>query len=179
MAFNNRIKSVRPTSPHILGLFLFMAWLFVFTTPAGAETLKWRQSMHVIKADSIEVRDVPGHIVGLADVGGIASFENGEAAPVSLKGTYDYINGSGPTQGYIWYSFEDESTFVVKYQGVTTATPGTKISTFKGEITFTQGTGRFTGIKGNGSYTGKRFAPLSTGADFYYDFTATYSLPSK
>jgi len=162
-----------------IGIFIILIWLLVCINPAGAEALKWRQTMHVIKAESIEVGDVPAHIVGLAHVGGLASFENGEVAPISLKSTFDYTNGSGQHQGYVLYTFEDEATFVIKYQGTTTAARGGKISTFKGDISFIQGSGRFAGIKGSGTYTGKRFTPLSTGAEFYYDFAATYTVPSR
>lgn len=166
---------------HMVSCFLLLlAWMFgCMVTTAEAETLTWRQSMHVIKAESIEVGDVPGHTVGMAHVGGLASFENREVAPISLKSTFDYTHGSGPTQGYILYAFEDEATFVIRYQGITTAASGGKISTFKGDFTFQQGTGRFNGIKGGGTYTGKRFSPLSSGAEFYYDFTGSYTLPSK
>ncbi|MBI3990009.1 MAG: hypothetical protein HY347_10385 [candidate division NC10 bacterium] len=58
--------------------------------------MKWRISWHIIKAESIPVGDVLGHIVGAGEFGGLAFFENGEVATVSAKYTVDYTNGTGP-----------------------------------------------------------------------------------
>jgi hypothetical protein len=87
--------------------------------------------------------------------------------------------GVASTKGMFFTLSRNEATFVVKYQGTTTAANGGKISTFKSDISFIERSGRFTGIRGSGTYTGKRFAPLSTGAEFYYDFAATYTVPSR
>jgi len=54
--------------------------VFAAVSLAGAETLKWRQTLYVNKVERIEVGDVPGHIVGVAEGGGVAFFENGEVA---------------------------------------------------------------------------------------------------
>jgi hypothetical protein len=127
----------------------------------------------------VPVGDVAGHVIGVVDIGGLASFDSGEIATHSHKATIDYINGSGLHENYMIYTFEDGSTFVTKGQGTTTADPGRKISWFKGSFSFIQGNGRFAGIQGSGSYTGKRFAPAAAGAEAYIDCTATYTLPPR
>ncbi len=84
--------------------------------------------------------------------------------------------GTALTTLYNTYTFDDGSTFVTKMQGTTTAEG--KIALFKGRTSFVQGSGRFAGIQGEGSYTGKRFAPLpGAGAELYWDQTATYAVP--
>lgn len=145
----------------------------------AAETLKWRLSQQVIKFESIEVGDVPGHVVGVGETRGLAFFENGEIATLSGKVTIDYTNGSGPHMAYLFHTFEDGSAFVIKIQGTTTADPGGKTAPFKGELSFVQGNGRFAGIKGSGTYTGKRLTPVAAGALVYADFTAAYTVSSR
>jgi len=153
--------------------------LFMAVSLAGAETMKMRVCWHIIKAEVVPVGDVAGHVIGVVDIGGLASFDSGEIATHSHKATIDYINGSGLHENYMIYTFEDGSTFVTKGQGTTTADPGRKISLFKGSFSFIQGSGRFAGIQGSGSYTGKRFAPAAAGAEAYIDCTATYTLPPR
>ena len=146
---------------------------------AGAETLKWRQTLYVNKIDRVEVGDVPGHIVGVAEGGGVVFFEDGEVATYWWKGTIDYTKGAGTSMGYMLYTFEDESTFLHKYQVTTTADPGGKAFWWKGTFSFLQGSGRFAGIQGDGPFTGKRLGGPAAGTQGYLDFTATYTLPPR
>ena len=39
------------------------------------------------------------------------------------------------------------------------------------------GSGRFEGIRGKGTYVGRRVAPLSAGADGYIDLSSSYTMP--
>lgn len=154
--------------------------LLVSVTEAGAADLKWRQPQHGIKAELVQVGDVPGHVVGAGENGGLAFFESGEVAINSTKFTIDYTNGSGTHQFYSLYTFEDGSTFVTKGQGTATSDQTRKTAMFKGTFSFIQGTGRFARIEGEGSYTGKRFAPLpGAGAEIYVDNAATYTVPYR
>ena len=160
---------------------LAVAMLAAFVAPplAGAETLKWRQTLYVNKIDRVEVGDVPGHIVGVAEGGGVVFFEDGEVATYWWKGTVDYTRGAGTSLGYMLCTFEDESTFLHKYQVLTTADPGGKAFWWKGTSSFLQGSGRFSGIQGSGSFTGKRLGGPAAGTQGYMDFAATYTLPSR
>jgi hypothetical protein len=141
---------------------------------------KGRIVYHFVKTEVMQVGDVPGHIVGIVDASGLAFPDTGEVATYSGKITFDLINGTGPHQTYVVTTFEDKSTTITLNKGVTTARrDGT--STFEGTYTYVGGTGRFAGIKGGGSYTGKRMAPVTPGgpADAFSDFVATYTLPSQ
>jgi len=160
---------------------LAVAILAILVAPplAGAETLKWRQTLYVQKIERIEIGDLPGHILGVAEGGGVVFFENGEVATYGWKGTVDYTRGAGTSLGYMLYTFEDESTFLHKYQVLTTADPGGKAFWWKGTFSFLQGSGRFAGIQGSGSFTGKRLGGPAAGTQGYMDYTATYTLPPR
>jgi len=162
---------------------LAVAILAVFASMslAGAESInhKGRTVYHFNKVEVIKVGDVSGHIVGVAEGSGLNSLDNGEVAAYSNKITFDYVDGSGTFEGYGVNTYEDGSVTVVKAQGTTTALPGGKVSLFKGTYSFLKGTGRFEGIKGSGSLTGKRIVPIGAGAECFMDTTETYTLPTR
>ncbi len=152
----------------------------VVAPPAGAETAKGRSVYHFVKIERVEVGDVPGHVVGLAEHRGLMSLETGEVATHIGRLTFDYTNGSGAFHGNNLLTFEDGSSKIFKAQGKTTAQPS-GVSKFEASYAYVKGTGRFEGIEGTGSFTGKRIAPLIPGAsaECYLDFTETYTLPSR
>jgi len=149
---------------------------------AGAETIKEknRTVYHMTKVEVIPVGDVPGHIIAIADARGLVFIEGGEVLAFSNKIWFDVTNGSGPHWAYFINTFPDGSTRVGNAQGTTTALPS-KESTFEGTFTLIKGTGRWEEIQGEGTYTGRRLAPLTPGgpADSYMDSTWTYTLPSR
>jgi hypothetical protein len=153
--------------------------VFAIMSQAWAETIKFRQVQFITKAEVIQVGDVPDHIIGIYDQTGLASSDTGEVASLKNPGTFDYIKGTGTIQGYTTYTFEDGSTRTSKWQGTTRPDPGGKGSWFEGTWTFIQGTGRFAGIQGDGSFIGRRFVPFGGGAQLYSDVIGTYTLPVK
>ena len=138
---------------------------------------KVRTVYRYIKAEAAEVGDVPGHVVGIAEARGLTFPDTGEVGTYLVQVTFDYVNGSGPHQGYATAVFEDGSEAIIKVEGMTTQVEGGKTSDFEGKYTYMKGTGRFKGIQGSGSYTGKRLTPLAEGADSYSDATGSYTLP--
>ena len=156
---------------------------FVAVPLAGAEKTvkeKGRTVYHLVKVEAMQVGDVPGHIVGVAESRGLIFPDTGEVGTWSSKITLDLTNGMGPTLTYGVTTFEDKSTMIGLYKSVVTAHPdGTR--TFEGTFTYIGGTGRFAGIQGGGSFTGKGMAPLAPGgpADAFSDYVATYTLPSQ
>ena len=151
-------------------VLLIVACLLLSVTQARAETDKGRNVLHRIKVEEIEVGDVPGHVVGVIESKGLTFYENGEVATVSIVHTSDNTNGIGTYQGYGLFTFEDGSTHVHKFQSTST-----EEGLFKGTYTYVQGTGRFEGIQGSGSFSGKNFGEPG----LYADFTGTYTLPEK
>ena len=139
---------------------------------------KSRTLYHFVKTAVMEAPDVPGHIIGIVDASGLYFPDTGELASWSSKISVDLINGTGTHQIYWVQTFEDKSSMVAHGKGVTSARPeGT--STFEGTYTYIGGTGRFAGVKGGGSYTGKRLAPVSQGApaDAFSENVSAYTLP--
>jgi hypothetical protein len=79
------------------------------------------------------------------------------------------------------FTYEDGATIVQKIQGPFEWASGRKMRLFKGTGEFIRGTGRFEGIKGAVTFSGKEVTPYSkeTKSDVSFDATATYTLPSK
>ena len=162
----------------LVGVLCLVVCLLLSVLQVEAETSKTRLVYRLAEVEMMEVGDVPGHVIGVIQLRGLA-FANGEVGTYSGWVTMDYTNGSGRHEAYGVVTFEDGSAHVTKSQGTTEASEDGKISLFEGTFTYTGGAGRFEGIKGKGSYSGKRVAPLSVGADSYNDLTSTYTLPAK
>ena len=161
----------------VMGLLVAIFLLIPFSQ-AVAATMKFRTVMFHKNAQVIKVSDIEGHIMAVAELTGLASLDTGEMAVATVSAFADYIKGNGTAQGYIRLSFEDGSTIDYKYLHTTEALPDGKTSLFKSKsVEITQGTGKYAGIQGEGSFTGKRIAPFGTGAQLFLDTTLTYRLP--
>jgi len=167
----------------IIGILFIAALLFMPATQAGAETVKCRVVTYLAKVGWSPVGDAKGHIVGFYERRGLAFFENGEVATFSNRGSFESIKGKSSYQGYNLYTYEDGSTTIGRVQGTMTPIEGTKQRSVEGTQEYIMGTGRFEGIKGSGTHTGKQVVPYSEEegirGDAYYDVTNTYTLPSK
>ena len=105
--------------------------------------------------------DVEGHIVIAAQAKGIAAstgkapfMDGAEVRQVSLT---ELTQGSGPDQGYIIESKGGE-TSITRYTGSVKTVPtaeGKPSTTFEGTWTKVGGSGRYAGMTGAGSYTGR------------------------
>ena len=166
----------------LIGMVVIMAWLLGSATQTGAQTytLKCRTTGHALKANVIEIGDVPGHIVGVGEMAGVQSCDDGSIATTSSKWRTDLTKGNGKSHFYVLVSYEDGSTTCYKGINTVTANPDGKTARWDEEFEYIKGTGRFEGIQGSGSAIGKRFAPLpGAGVQFLEDITITYTLPSK
>jgi hypothetical protein len=134
------------------------------------ETLKYRQFTHATNVQTIDVGDVDGHLLGVNRQSGIASFPDGSVATAYFTALTDYVKGTGiALVVYTNVTFGDGSELWTKGTNTTVA-EGNK-SIFKGTLTVIGGKGRYAGATGDGTFTGVRLAPLSTGADLYLDAT--------
>ena len=156
---------------------LITALLVVSVTQAWAATMKFRIVMFHTKAEIIDVGDVEGHIIGVVDSSGLASFDTGEVAVVAQKGYFDYTKGTGIHKGYFRLTFEDGSTIDYKFEGTTRPDPKGEGSLLEGTSEIYGGSGRYASIQGKGTHTGKRVVALGAGAQVYFDFILTYTLP--
>lgn len=74
--------------------------LLVSTTQAADETTTGRIVAHYTKMETMEVGDVPGHVLGIAQKTGLVFISTGETA--TFIGTFhaDLIKGKGPFVDY-------------------------------------------------------------------------------
>jgi hypothetical protein len=138
---------------------------------AQAEDLEFRAVMHLTSAQTQDVGDAEGHILGLVRASGIASFQDGSTATTYFIAQTDYTKGAGTNTTYNNLTFDDGS--VLWYKTAGTATVDGNRTIFKGMITVIGGKGRFAGAKGEGGFSGARLTPLSAGADLFLDQTIT------
>ena len=166
----------------IIGILFIAALLLVPATQAVAKSTKYKISGHVTKVEWIAVPDVEKHVIVLYERRGVAMYENGESAAYHTRGTTNTIKGKGSFHGYSDYLFEDGSTIMTEYTGTMWYPPGKKLRSMKGEGKYIKGTGRFEGIKGKLSFTGKIVAPYTkdkTKGENAVDVTGNYTLPKK
>ncbi len=167
----------------LIGTLVIAAWFLVSVTQAMAETktVKSKVTTYNTKAEFIPVFDVKGHVIGVMEKRGVAVFETGEVAAYLMRATFDLIERQGPLQGYSQLTYKDGSTTVYKWQSNLSLPPEWPLGFVKGKGEYVKGTGRFKGIKGTVSWTG-RFITLpgkETKGDMYIEATSTYTLPSQ
>jgi hypothetical protein len=166
----------------IIGILFIAALLLVPAKQAVAKSMKYKISGHVTKVEWIAVPDVEKHVIALYERRGVAIYENGESAAYHTRGTTNTIKGQGSFHGYSNYLFEDGSTIMTEYTGTMWYPSGKKLRSLKGEGKYIKGTGRFKGIEGKVSFTGKIIAPYTkdkTKGENVVDVTGNYTLPKK
>jgi hypothetical protein len=162
------------------------AALFLSLCPAvaHADEMAWRVVSYLTKNEQKPVGDVEGHVKGEFVRRGLAFFSSGpakgEVAAWVNVGTFENTKGKGVAHAESTFTFEDGSSFTVR--NVTESEPGPRgLSVGKVTVEFSKGTGRFEGITGKGSGTGRNVTPASgeTKGDAFYDLVVTYTLPKS
>ena len=156
---------------------IMTAFMLMSATQATAATMKFRVVFFHTKVEIIKVGDIEGHIMGVGESTGLASLETGEVAVVAIKWNVDYTKGAGITEGYWHLTFEDGSTIDIKGQATARPDPKGKGTLFEGKGGVYQGSGRYAGIQGNDTFTGRRVVAIGTDAQAYFDHIMTYTLP--
>jgi hypothetical protein len=166
----------------LLGILVISAWILGSAIRAEAETMKCRTAGVVTKDETLPVGYEEGHVLGLQITEGLAFFENGEIATFKSHLVYDRYDKVAPGKssqaiGYTIFTFEDGSTFVQRFQRLQ-GSDMTLPAQVASELI--KGTGRFEGIKGSASGTGKRAPEVKGEAKKYFSDTIfTYTLPTK
>jgi len=164
-----------------IGVFLIAALILVPAAQAGAETVKYNYTTNHTKVEFVPIPDMKGHIAGIFERRGVAIFEN-EVAALTIRGTFDKQKGIVSFQAYNQISFEDGSTITQKIQGTLSAPPSEKLRLYEGKGEYIMGTGRFEGIKGTITISGREITPLTKddiAAYNWIEVTGTYTLPKK
>ena len=159
-----------------LGMMFFVTVCFVPMVQA-ADEIAGRTVYHTQKVETMEVGDVPGHVVGVIRQPGLIFLtkgpNRGEIVPRIATSYFDVVDGKGTAFGYMVADFQDGSTLIYKTVGSMTMMDGGKKAVFEGTYEYAGGTGRFAGTKGKGTFKGERIGPPKTGGDTYADFTGT------
>jgi hypothetical protein len=164
----------------LFGILVISAWVLWSANQAGAETMNYKFYAHEIKTETVPVGDVEGHTVGLHVRKAFFVFENGEIATATYVITSEMIKGSGSFNQYLTITFADGSTIISKEQGPIGGVAGA-VATSRVTAEIIKGTGRFEGIKGTRSGSGK-FYPIEkgeAGPRGSGEGTITYTLPKK
>lgn len=160
-----------------LAMLLSVSFVLLPGVSAADENMTGRFTLHSIKTETIEVGDVPGHILGVAQQTGVVFYSTGEIARKTSTDTFDYVKGKGTFVDYSLYAHQDGSTLFTKGGGTATPMDGGKGTALEGTFECTGGTGRFEGFKGTGTFKGGRIGDLKTGADYYFDLTMNCRKP--
>lgn len=130
----------------------------------GEETdalvLPFQAVTHVERAETLEVLDDPAHVVGIPAFAGLAMFADGRVVPLRYAGWFDIRGGLGEFRGAARWQFADGDLGAV-YDGQITAQAGT--FELAARLRDFAGTGRYAGVRGEGDFTGRRYAAVADG----------------
>jgi len=154
---------------------------------ATAEEARLKVAGYVADLRQENVGDEKTHHIGLASRRGLIFLEKGDIAIYRDWQTFDSDADKleRKARGYGLILYPDGSSTLFEFQETATsqlpwwfARGRTDVN---GKITYIKGTGRFQGIHGTGSYTGRGITPYAAGAetsgDFFLDFQVDYDLP--
>jgi len=173
-----------PVLRALVGGLVFAVWVLGSVPSATAETLKCRTAGHNRIQEAVPVGDVEGHYVGVNVRIGMAFCDNGDVANFTALASWDSTAGKGgEALGYNLWSFPDGATMLTKFHQIYGPPSDERFQSETPQATgeILSGTGRFAGINGSLSFTGKNLKPIKgeLGQRSTMDFILTYTLPSK
>lgn len=160
----------------------FLAMLLFVTVllprwASAAESMTGRIVLHYTKSETIDVGDVPGHLLGVAQQTGLVFFSTGVVAKKTATFHFDLLKGKGTFGEYSLITDPDGSILYSKAVGTAGPVGDGKKFVIEGKIECTGGTGRYEGFKGSGVVKGERVGELKSGGDAFYDFTLVCGKP--
>jgi len=145
----------------LFGMLAISVWIPGSALQAGAATLNCKSYVWMNRSESVEIDDLEGHTVSLAQRGGFYVFDGGEIATIKRVSLNDSTRGAGSATTYETIKFADGSTIILKGQSALSRTAG-QTTASEGTNEIIKGTGRFENIKGTGSYK-RSFLPAERG----------------
>ena len=128
-------------------------------------------SVKYVKQEVLAVGGTDGHILVLAEARG-PNHSTGrdvymDGAEVVNQEIGDLTQGNGANNGYLVFSQHGEASYT-RWTGrvTTTLTDGNPNSTLEGAWTKVGGTGRYDGVTGSGTYTGRMISPAEYVVDW-------------
>lgn len=137
-----------------LGITALVLGMLSGTAQAGETVMKGTNFHHNYKWQGSKVGDVEGHTIGAYENKGVSIHEDGTRAELMIIGTLDRTKGNGTLMGYDVRRYSDGSTLSLKYEGEQKKTDTGTMSS--GRYVACHGTGRFSGVKCEGTWQGKR-----------------------
>ena len=131
---------------------IFGGILLTTVAQAGEMPMKGKYVNLKPESNCTKIQDVEGHVICTFELPGVGIRDDGEYYTRSVKGTIDYIKGVGNNQGYTISTFADGSTITVQWEG-NSKFNDQKIRVSEGSYNCLTGTGRFTSIKCNGTWS--------------------------
>lgn len=156
---------------------LAMTVFLVPITRAADETITGRIVLHYVKMETIEVGDVPGHILGVAQQVGLVLYSAGGVAKKTATFTFELLRGKGTFSVYDVITDQDGSTLFTKGLGTAGPVDDGKRFVIEAKLECVGGTGRYEGFKGTGIVKGERVGDIKAGGDSHYDFTLNCKKP--
>ncbi len=155
--------------PTVLTLIAsLIAGSMLLAGPATAATSKKLTTLTfttTLTSSGTTLQNLPGgHTYGWNNLSGTSTWGN-QAATISFLGDVDYVNGSGPFNGYVTVTRADGVVLGTHIDGNALAVPEGSAGTrtlFAGSVSVIQGTGAFRGASGIGTMTGVRKSALGS-----------------
>ena len=161
----------------VSGMLLSISFVFLTGISSADEMMTGRVVAHFTKTEIMEVGDVPGHVLGVAQQSGLMFISTGEIATKAATLHFDLVKGKGTFVDYSFYTDQDGSTRYLKAVGTVGPVGDGKKFVIEGKFDCIGGTGRYEGYKGTGTFKGERVGAIKDGGDAYYDFTMNCKKP--
>jgi len=135
----------------LIGLFLGVVAL---GNAMAGEKFKFRTVKHFVKFETINVGDEEGHIIAVSEAKGLVSNKEGkwfgDGWPHHFVALFDINPKIGVVvgHGYEYVTDPDGDRYYYSWEG-----KAVRENYWEGTYTMLKGTGKFEGIKGNGSWT--------------------------
>jgi hypothetical protein len=157
-------------------VFLIFSAYSLTASANGTETVQVETTSCLVSAQWLSVGDVEGHVIGLQKREGEAVLVSGETGKYLNVFTLDFQRGKGGTAvGYSKFTFEDGSSILCSWKA--SIVVHEELFSKEGEGTIVKGTGRFEGIKGTVSFTGKQIKLASEDPRMVGSTTYELTLP--
>ncbi len=167
----------RKTLPLLYAVFAWAA--AIAPARASAAEVRYREVIYDTGGTVKPVGDADGHVAGTWEKRGVCLYGK-DVGTYFGTGTVDMTKGKGAGGGESTCTFEDGSSHTLRFtMSIEPAGKGLVKWTGRGE--FVAGTGRFDGIRGAATFSGRTYTPIDqvTRGDAVVDLVARHTVRKK